>query len=234
MLTGDQALIPGRRDRCSGKAFHRVILIRIPLDATNACMQAPRLIKRYPNRKLYDTDKSRYITLDDVADLVRQGVELRILDNATGQDLTSVTLAQVLLDDVKRKRGIPLAALRRLIQDGSASLGELVSQLGRDIDQTVGRVLGRQDQTEQGADGARGVGETHGGVDIAGSLATIREWVSHSQHSLEEWQGRVDDQIRRLAESLSPVLRLQRQMAELEERVRRLESERGWEKSKDQ
>ena len=57
-----------------------------------------RTIKRYPNRKLYDTEKKRYITLKGIADLIRQGKELRVVDNATGQDLTTVTLSQVIFD----------------------------------------------------------------------------------------------------------------------------------------
>lgn len=198
-------------------------------------MQEPRLIKRYQNRKLYDTVESRYVTLEDIAALVRSGVEVRILDNANGRDLTSVTLAQVLLEEAKNKRGVSLAALKSLIQEGSASLGELVTQLGRDIDQTVGRVLGRQEADETDGASREGQSAPHvAGMDLVGTLSSIRDWVMHSQKSLEEWQGRVDDQIRRLAESLSPVLRLQRQMAELEERVSRLEGRQAPRMSKDE
>ena len=56
-----------------------------------------RTIKRYPNRKLYDMTDSRYITLNEIADLVRDGVEIRVIDSKTSEDITKITLAQVLL-----------------------------------------------------------------------------------------------------------------------------------------
>ncbi len=59
----------------------------------------PRTIKRYENRKLYDTQEKRYVSLDDVAALVRSGEEVEVVDNATGADLTAQTLAKVLLDE---------------------------------------------------------------------------------------------------------------------------------------
>lgn len=61
-----------------------------------------RLIKRYANRKLYDTHESKYVTLQQVAELVREGVDVRILDNASKEDLTNVTLAQIIYEEEKR------------------------------------------------------------------------------------------------------------------------------------
>ena len=52
------------------------------------------VIKRYPNRKLYDTEAKRYITLDGIAELIRQGAEVRVIDHTTDEDLTAVTLTQ--------------------------------------------------------------------------------------------------------------------------------------------
>jgi len=56
------------------------------------------VIKRYSNRKLYDTQESRYVTLEELEEMIRAGKELQVLDAATGEDLTSVTLAQILLE----------------------------------------------------------------------------------------------------------------------------------------
>ena len=53
-----------------------------------------RTIKRYPNRKLYDMTDSRYITLNEIADLVRDGVEIRVIDSKTSEDITKITLAK--------------------------------------------------------------------------------------------------------------------------------------------
>lgn len=62
----------------------------------------PRVIKRYANRKLYDTHASRYVTLHQLADLVREGEEIQIVDNTTKEDLTNVTLAQILYEQQKK------------------------------------------------------------------------------------------------------------------------------------
>jgi len=65
---------------------------------------APRPIRRYGNRKLYDPGAGRYVTLEDVARIVAGGHEVEVVDQKTGEDLTSLTLAQVLLEGVKRGR----------------------------------------------------------------------------------------------------------------------------------
>lgn len=61
------------------------------------------VIKRYPNRKLYDTNASHYVTLDDIRALVKVGQEIVVIDNKTKQDLTALTLLQVMFDDQRKK-----------------------------------------------------------------------------------------------------------------------------------
>jgi polyhydroxyalkanoate synthesis repressor PhaR len=60
------------------------------------------IIKKYANRKLYDTRTSTYITLEGIAGLVRDGHEIKVVDRETGQDLTQVTLSQIVLSEEKR------------------------------------------------------------------------------------------------------------------------------------
>jgi hypothetical protein len=60
------------------------------------------LIKKYANRKLYDTRTSRYVTLEGIAGLVRDGHEIKVVDRETGQDLTQVILSQIVLSEEKR------------------------------------------------------------------------------------------------------------------------------------
>ncbi len=76
-----------------------------------------RLIKRYSNRKLYDTQEKRYISLRDVAALIRAGEEVQILDHQSGEDLTATTLARIL-----QRRSLPLPFLRSLIRIGGDTL----------------------------------------------------------------------------------------------------------------
>src|SRR6266700_8259575 len=62
----------------------------------------PHLIKKYANRKLYDTRTSRYVTLDAIAELVRDGHDIRVVDRDTGHDITQVVLSQIVLTEEKR------------------------------------------------------------------------------------------------------------------------------------
>ena len=74
------------------------------------------VIKKYGNRRLYDTAGSRYVNLDDLAAHVRAGLEVRVVDAKTGQDLTRVVLTQIITEDAKGKpTGLPLELLRQLI-----------------------------------------------------------------------------------------------------------------------
>jgi polyhydroxyalkanoate synthesis repressor PhaR len=74
------------------------------------------VIKKYANRRLYDTSSSRYINLEDIAAMVRNGKELQVLDADTGEDLTRVTLTQIIVEDAKgQPTGLPLELLRQLI-----------------------------------------------------------------------------------------------------------------------
>jgi polyhydroxyalkanoate synthesis repressor PhaR len=81
----------------------------------------PVLIKRYANRKLYDQGRSRYVTLEELAELIRQGREIRVVDAVSGEDLTTQTLAQIILDAARDRRGgLPSAFLHQIIQHGEA------------------------------------------------------------------------------------------------------------------
>jgi len=79
------------------------------------------VIKRYANRKLYDPQESRYVTLEKVEEMIRAGKEISVFDDTTGEDLTSVILAQILLEKERSRRPIlPTAFLHQLIQYGEA------------------------------------------------------------------------------------------------------------------
>ena len=70
------------------------------------------VIKRYSNRKLYDTQESRYVTLEEIEEMIRAGKEIAVVDAASGEDLTSVTLAQIILENERNHRAaLPTAFL---------------------------------------------------------------------------------------------------------------------------
>ncbi|MEI8357420.1 MAG: hypothetical protein RL698_2411 [Pseudomonadota bacterium] len=89
----------------------------------------PRVVKRYSNRKLYDTNTSRYVALDDIAGMVRRGEEVAVTDNETGADLTAVTLAQIILEDERRRSGVlSLSLLRDLVRSGGSTIADVTSR----------------------------------------------------------------------------------------------------------
>lgn len=96
-------------------------------------------IKRYPNRKLYNTETKQYITLETLADLIREGEEIQVVDTSSGADLTVLTLTQVLFEQAKKQAGfLPHSLLSGLIRAG----GQQVSYLQKSLAATLGR--GRQ------------------------------------------------------------------------------------------
>jgi polyhydroxyalkanoate synthesis repressor PhaR len=93
------------------------------------------LIKRYPNRKLYNTEAKQYITLDQIANLIREGNRITVVDHATGEDLTAVTLSQVILEQERKRRGfLPQSVLMGLIEAGGDTLVTLRHALARPLD----------------------------------------------------------------------------------------------------
>lgn len=85
---------------------------------------AERTIRRYENRKLYDVQARRYVTLDGLAALIAAGTEVHVVDQPTGEDITNVVLAQVVLEGVKqRTASIPHQVLTRIIRLGSGKGG---------------------------------------------------------------------------------------------------------------
>ena len=76
-----------------------------------------RIIKRYPNRKLYDTEEKQYITLNGIAGLIRAGQEIKVIDHSSGQDLTALTLTQIIFEEEKKQSGLlPNSLLTGLIR----------------------------------------------------------------------------------------------------------------------
>jgi polyhydroxyalkanoate synthesis repressor PhaR len=93
------------------------------------------LIKRYPNRKLYDTEAKRYITLDGIAALIRKGKEVTIIDHKTDEDLTAVTLTQIIFEQEKKQSGfLPTSVLTGLVRTGGDTLNSLRRGLAAPLD----------------------------------------------------------------------------------------------------
>ena len=85
-------------------------------------------IRKYPDRRLYDTAASRYVKLEDVAEMIREGNEVEVLDARTGKDITRVILTQIVMEDARdREAGLPLQLLRQLVVASDRATHEFVS-----------------------------------------------------------------------------------------------------------
>ena len=108
------------------------------------------VIKRYPNRKLYDTEAKKYVTLEGIAELIRKRQDVQVVDNATGEDLTALTLSLIIFEQQKRHSAfIPHSVLAGLIRAGGDTLNtlrqNLVASLGlsRLVDEEIERRIKR-------------------------------------------------------------------------------------------
>jgi polyhydroxyalkanoate synthesis repressor PhaR len=193
-------------------------------------MSEPRVIKRYANRKLYDTQSSQYVTLDQIAQMIRAGEEVRVLDNNSKDDLTSVTLAQIIFEEEKRQKSfIPLGAMRHLIQSGGASLQELAQQAQARVLSVFRKGENDELRPEQLSEFPEQPGisapATQAATADAAGLHSVRELLERSQQTVEEWQRRADERLRHLLESLSPFASLEKEVQRLAQRVEQLEAE---------
>jgi len=199
-------------------------------------MPDTRIIKRYANRKLYDTEHSRYVTLDQISEMIRNGDDVKIVDNKTKEDLTTVTLAQIIFEEEKKQRSfLPLAAMRNIIQSG----GEWFAEAQRRVQSILPGLPGKR-KDEASDDDASAVAEPSEPADETAlkkrSLDSLREWVDHSKQRLDEWQKHVDTKIRTTIDGISQTITpwgsvnkdvraLADRIAELEAKLRELETQ---------
>jgi polyhydroxyalkanoate synthesis repressor PhaR len=166
----------------------------------------PKVIKRYTNRKLYDTVESRYVTLDEIADMIKTGQEVRVLDNRTKEDLTSVTLAQIIFEEEKKTSKMSLRMLRDLIRHG----GERA-----------------QAYVEERVEAAKAAAEQRVQTLLTKGVATgdrARELVAASQEAVAQIQKKVDDRVRQTIEGIQSVPELKKEIGRLQDRIAELET----------
>lgn len=172
-----------------------------------------RVIKRYANRKLYDTRESRYVTLQQIAKLVRAGEDVTIIDNTTKEDLTNVTLAQIIYEEEKNapesERTVASAGtLRHLIQQGGERLMTSLRE------GPMGKLIARKDE----GDAAQAEAEPAEVKEPKKSVLTS------SKEALDELQRLADDRVRGLlGHALTHVQQLQGEVKRLQARIEELE-----------
>ena len=165
-------------------------------------MTSARLIKRYANRKLYDTSESRYVKLEEIADMVDRGEEVKIIDNETKEDITRISLAQIL---VRRGRkgslGDSMTSLRDLVvntgEQISKRISDPVTTLKTSVEDSVQKLLKPvRNERKKGRD-------------------QFRSWVAQNTLAIEDIQRRFDERVRIAIGRLDLV----GQVVDLQERV---------------
>ncbi len=126
-------------------------------------------VKKYPNRRFYDTTRSRHVTLKDLHELVRSGGEIRVADSRSGDDITNVVLLQILLDKDPPKLGVlPPAVLHLLLRTRPAVLKDAVERIGAPF-------LNFLSASEEQA-------EAFWRRAINGELGSVRDWADGLAH----------------------------------------------------
>jgi polyhydroxyalkanoate synthesis repressor PhaR len=171
-----------------------------------------RIIKRYSNRKLYDTRGSSYVTLLQIAEMIRDGEDVQIIDNATKQDKTDVTLALIISEELRAKpAAIPIPTLKALIRHGG---GRILTQLR---DSPVGKFIPPTGKEP--------------GESVGGSSPPPREDEDMSQAkeskglraTFEQWQSAIDERIRTVLPNFAAFRDLQQEVKRLADRLDELE-----------
>jgi polyhydroxyalkanoate synthesis repressor PhaR len=175
-----------------------------------------RMIKRYGNRKLYDTQESRYVTLEAIASFVKQGEEVRVVDNDSGEDLTAVTFAQIILEEERRNNGLlPLPILRKIIQQGEATLQDIATRVDRGMEAigSIGEKAGKRVQELAGR--------------AAPGKALIEDLLVSPQRQLESLQKRIDERVKKSVERFTAMPAVQKELSRIEKSIARLEERIG-------
>ncbi len=172
----------------------------------------PKVIKRYTNRKLYDTVESRYVTLDEIAEMVKAGAEVKIIDNRTKEDLTSVTLAQIIFEEEKKTSKMSLETLRDLIRSGGEMAQRIVEGTQAEL---RGRVEAVRAAAEQRVQSFLKTGQQ--------TSDRAKELVQMSQEAMAALQKRVDERVRAAVEGMSNLSEVKRSLDDIARRIETLE-----------
>lgn len=193
-----------------------------------------KVIKRYTNRKLYDTVESRYVTLEEIAEMIRAGEDVRIIDNRSKEDLTSVTFAQIIFEQEKKAGQMPLSLLRDIVRHGEASVQTFiereiqprVASIREEAEQRFTRVF-RRDKDDDGPPATEK--EIREYVDSF--VAGFRRSIEDSQHRMLDWQQRigemqtvVDERVQRALQSVSGLPALHKDLKALRSRLDEIEA----------
>ncbi|MFP2928671.1 polyhydroxyalkanoate synthesis regulator DNA-binding domain-containing protein [Pyxidicoccus sp. 3LG] len=201
-------------------------------EQAGAPSKEPKIIKRYTNRKLYDTVESRYVTLDEIAAMIKEGTEVRIVDNRTKEDLTSVTLAQIIFEEEKKKNQMPLSVLREIIRHPGESISGFIQKevaprvvsIREEAESRLDKLLRRDEVTGKAVGAPEEEPQQAPSADASAAGLNPADLLKASQRAFEDWQRKIDERVKHVVENLTGNLpALGRDMASLTQRLEELE-----------
>ena len=170
-----------------------------------------RIIKRYSNRKLYDTRGSSYVTLLQIAEMIRNGEDVQIIDNATKEDKTDVTLALIISEELRNKpRAIPIPTLKALIRNR----GEKILTHLREG--PIGKLI------PPGKDEVEATGSSPPAPREDDDMSQTKE-SKGLRATFEQWQTAIDERIRAVLPNFAAFSELQQEVKRLADRLDALE-----------
>jgi polyhydroxyalkanoate synthesis repressor PhaR len=197
-------------------------------------MGEPKVIKRYANRKLYDTERSCYVTLDEIAEMVKDGDDVRVIDNKSKDDLTAVTLAQIIVEEEKKVSRMPLKLLRSIIQSGNEAIGDFYQKRVADPAKSLRDDVERQTQKifrkKDGEDGEDEEGSADGEAPAADgdeddeAGGPVKEFVSSTQAAFESFQRRIDERVKEALSAMTHLTHVGTDVEGLRDRIKELEA----------
>jgi polyhydroxyalkanoate synthesis repressor PhaR len=170
-----------------------------------------RIIKRYSNRKLYDTRGSSYVTLLQIAEMIRNGEDVQVIDNATKEDKTDVTLALIISEELRNKpRAIPIPTLKALIRHRGE---KILTQLREG---PIGKLI------PPGKDEAEATGSSPPTAREDDDMSQAKE-SKGLRATFEQWQSAIDERIRAVLPNFAAFRDLQHEVKRLADRLDELE-----------
>jgi polyhydroxyalkanoate synthesis repressor PhaR len=196
--------------------------------ATSGDKKEPKVIKRYTNRKLYDTVESRYVTLDEIAQMIKAGAEVKIIDNRSKEDLTSVTLAQIIFEEEKKRSQMPLGVLREIIRHGGEAVAGFYQEKAGSLAGKLGELKNKTDSLREDFEQrVRGVTGIFRKGDEGGS--TVNNMMAAGANAVDDLRNKLDGAVKQAVEAIggpsalsAEIERLHARLTELEKKLEQL------------
>jgi len=176
-----------------------------------------KVIKRYQNRKLYDTQQSCYVTLEDIAKMIRANEEVVVVDNKTKKDITSSTLTQIIFEaEKKAKNYISIETLREIIQTGTGSISSY-------LEKVLNRPVAASPKSDDQGAGIATAGTANSQSSSHTTTLDMSELLDSTTRSFDDIQKKLEDRISK-ATGKGEITNVQERINQLHQKLATIET----------